>query len=313
MKRRYSAEITFSGLLLIDIHEPSNVDNRERGPRTAKEVRVLLADTSDVQCHQHKPRLTYFAEDDLSLSPGIPTGVDPSGRETISLDLYQTDIDVIAPFPHPGRRDGKPHELSWFEGKVARRDSLSAVPQSPYEERFLDWTIQASDIGIPQGSVRGRRSTSIIRLPPGSWQSTGVARNREVASLAPHVWNVTNGAGHITRTQALSRAISIRFEGLRYGLSIRLTPRDTPENQEKQRKPQEVVLVPGPSNKLNVAISNLPPASTPPAESHLSMFTSLLDKEVDLRGAKTAIVDQVSCQGGTSVCDHTLYIRERSS
>ena len=315
MKRRFTAEITFSGLILVDVRKPGRVRENERGPRTARDVRVLLVDSEERAaracheepaerdqktgerhaCHRHYPRLTYFAEDDLSLAPGTPIAVSPDGRETVSVSLDGMDVEVEAPYPY--ERSGRRHVLSWMEGELARK--ALRRPETRYEERFLDWSIQNVDIGLDSGHIEPVRATSCITLPPGAWQSKGVVRNREVASLAPYVWEVVDGSGEVTRTQALSRSVSVRLEGLRYGLSVQIGPRHAPANRE-------IVLVPGPSDELKLAITNLPDRTPVPDESHLPMFARLTAAGTGLDRSRIAIVDHVTCQSSATVCEHMV-------
>lgn len=293
--RHIDAEITFSGLCLIHVKES---EGTERPPR-AKTVEVLLvkaihgcthgagggeagatrqseqdgsvANTYQGESgptpqkgHPHYPRLTYFLHDHPVLRPGfldwdgrlLPS---PDGREVVSHCLAGKHVAVIPPFDyHP----------EWSELRWCNIGEDSPLPRSVAEDTCLDWLIDGDLIRLKE--IHPELATTVVSLPNGVWETHGVTRNREVASLEPILWKIGEDTDERKAPiKALARDIVLRLHDLRHGLTVRISDLATRDD------PHDIVLTPGPDDHLKFAISNLPVALSEAEGSHVGMFQQL--------------------------------------
>jgi hypothetical protein len=285
--RHINAEITFSGLCLVEAGEHRSWDeNRTLGPPLARRFEVLLVDTlkscksqttekhetcdavkesSDATSaadHRHFPRLTYFAEDHLDIrrEPAIWDGVflpSPEGKEVVSIDLCRKLVEIIPPYGYRPEWS----ELRWIDRSRSSLGLLSV--RRGVEDKCLDWVLSADQIQL--GPTNRAKAIAIVMVPNGIWETKGVYRNREVASLDPVQWRVGSG-----NPQAIGRDLVLWLPDLRYGLTVRVSNLD-----DANPDSHDIVLTPGADNHLRFAISNLPGTLSEPDASHVGMFKDL--------------------------------------
>lgn len=283
--RRFSAEITFSGLCLVHFHGCRT----RRRPRTAKWVEVLLVNALAAhEGHRHVPRLNYYLQDDLAPKLGDQLVPSPDGQDIVSLDIEECEVDITPPYPYARSRS----ELTWMEGRL--KSTKVEVPKDPYEEAFLDWVLNTDDFGL--ATLKSDLSVTRVKVPNGRWSCAGVLRNREVGSMPPFLWQLVDDHGTPKNPQrALGTDIRLRLDGLRYGPMIAIEPR-------KGGSVRQVQLTPGNDALLRFSITNLPETVVSPDERHLPMYDRISDGS---RLLSIRQVDQMSCRTSRP-CDSSV-------
>lgn len=259
MARDIDVEITIGGIGLLWITEPLRTTPGLRGPSEARKLVVLFPPegkdgNGQHEGHaghgprppRHRPRLTFFAEDNLLLTPGESLLESPDGREVVSLDL--TNRRVFFEPPYPYYRDHPISTLRWATPDES--GTLPDVPARPADDRNLDWLLNADDIGLtdPDPAL----ATTVIHLPEGHVFARNVFRNRHADDVAPAMWSVGE------RTQAVARETVVRLEGLWQRLRICITPKSDDVNADRNTVEREIQLLPSHPGLVRVAVSYLP-------------------------------------------------------
>lgn len=304
-RRAFTAEITFAGLGVLLLEGSERGDQGSRGPREVDKLKLLFVRTGEVDHghghehadhgdvdHRHYPRLTYYADDHLGLMPRSETWPhdyvytpSPEGRETVSVDLTDKRVEVIA----PNKYERTISTLNWLQPSPNGAD-LPDFPRTEEEDRCLDWVLRSDQIYL--GETDARRAVTTIEVPHGTWMTRGVYRNREVLTLDHVRWRVGE------RVQAMGRDLVLVLEGLRYGLTVRISNFDCDDPD-----PHDIVLTPGSDDRLRLALTNLPGSYSPPDISHVTMYGHLAAGDPPRLSAPVQS-DDVVC--ALASCDHII-------
>lgn len=260
--RRFNTEITFSGLCLVNFSQVCCGPNADK---LAKRVDVRLLTTQGPCEHPHSPRLNYYVEDQISdkgLEKVVPS---PDGRVVGSADLTNCDVEVVAPYPYD-----LTHRYSVLKLREPELDpgpKAPAFPVNPAEDEFLDWTLRSTNLGF--GDLKPNAPCIRVKVPHGTWVTSSVIRNREVASMDPVLWQPSLDGKAAGRPTAIGANLRLRLQGLRFAPIVRIKP--------EYGDQREIQLIPGPDDLLRFSITNLPERGGGPFEQHLEMYGALLD------------------------------------
>ena len=167
--------------------------------------------------HQHFPLLTYYTKDLTSRSDRQRADViaGPDGQLIAKRSLTGRRIEIVPPAGYqPGvKLTRRPVDINGF--------APHQVPQSPAEERWLNWTLSFRHIDrtiLPPRFLLGNLSedaaTTIVKIHHGTLEARNVVRDFNGEYTIWDFRDVKTGKFDRQESQALATTIVLRLSGL---------------------------------------------------------------------------------------------------
>lgn len=289
-------DVHVSGLCVVRVKDPEKWDRRkQRGPERVGGVELLMANAKgrSEHCPRHRPCLSYYLEDNLApLAPagGLDLMASPEGKEVVSVDLTDRTVQFLMPYPYS--KENPFAKLTW------RARGTDRWPSSARESHYMDWALDAAELGLKYDDIDLDKAIARVELPNGTWLAR-CDRNRNPPPLngwlQPTRWRV----GSRKKPQAVARSFVLRFRKLRSSPRIRIL-------NARNDTVHDVLLTPGEDNKVNVSFTNLPLKFRGVHDAHVSAFGSLSRSGASIQGLE--LHDDLTTGGGDP-CSGSISLR----